>query len=143
MLPVRYKACMEEEDSRSLLLDIRKDALQYWEVRRLTYNGLLTLAALAGYKSLQALSPAFDDPIGLYPFEIAAAFVFAGIGANALYCFAYVPDLFMQLSDMREWWRRSRWILFALGCLLGMGLAFVGGLAIADMQRLMTIQSPL
>lgn len=133
---------MEQEESRALLLDIRKDALQYWEVRRLAYNGLLALAALGGYQSFQAMSQAFEDPIGPFNYEIAGTFVFAGIGANMLYCFAYIPDLFMQLTDMREWWRRIRWVLLVLGCVLGMGLAFVGGQVIADMQRVGNFSKP-
>ena len=126
---------MEQGDPRQLLLDIRKDALQYWEIRRLTYNGLLTLAALGGYEFYRALPSPNDAPTNAYPIEVVGAFLAAGLGANLLYCFAYVPDLFMQLSDMREWWRRIRWVLLILGCLLGMGLAFFGGMAIADMQN--------
>jgi hypothetical protein len=35
--------------------------------------------------------------------------------ANIAYCAAYVPDLLMQLSDVRSTWLRVRWMLFAIG----------------------------
>jgi hypothetical protein len=35
--------------------------------------------------------------------------------ANVLYCSAYLADLFMQLSDYSQTWKRYRWVLLAAG----------------------------
>jgi hypothetical protein len=35
--------------------------------------------------------------------------------ANICYCAAYLGDVFVQLSGLREAWRRIRWLLFLTG----------------------------
>ena len=37
------------------------------------------------------------------------------VAANIAYCAAYLVDVFVQASGFREVWRRSRWVLFAIG----------------------------
>jgi hypothetical protein len=43
--------------------------------------------------------------------------------ANVAYCAAYVPDVFAQMSSLRDSWLRYRWVLFVVG------LAFAAVLA--------------
>jgi len=43
--------------------------------------------------------------------------------ANVAYCAAYVPDVFAQMSSLRDSWLRYRWAVFVVG------LAFAGILA--------------
>jgi hypothetical protein len=31
------------------------------------------------------------------------------------YCGAYIPDILVQLSDLRLVWLRNRWVLFVIG----------------------------
>jgi hypothetical protein len=35
--------------------------------------------------------------------------------ANMCYCVAYLGDVFVQLSGLRETWRTVRWFLFLIG----------------------------
>jgi hypothetical protein len=35
--------------------------------------------------------------------------------ANVAYCAAYVPDVFAQMSTLRDSWLRYRWALFVVG----------------------------
>ena len=43
--------------------------------------------------------------------------------ANVAYCAAYVPDVFAQMSSLRDSWLRYRWAVFVVG------LAFAAVLA--------------
>src|SRR5262252_5836318 len=81
-------------------------ALRYWEPRRILYNMLLAaivagyfLAALPASRSLLTL----DGVFWLF---------FLAVLANVCYCAAYVVDIFVQLSPLREGWLRIRWILY-------------------------------
>lgn len=85
------------------------DAMKFWEPLRVVYNGALTVIVvvyfLADYphsKSLLTLDALF------FLFLLA-------VMANVVYCLAYVADLFAQVSEFREVWRKFRWILFAIG----------------------------
>jgi hypothetical protein len=40
--------------------------------------------------------------------------------ANVAYCAAYVPDVFAQMSSLRDTWLRFRWAVFVVG------MAFAG-----------------
>jgi len=42
-------------------------------------------------------------------------FLLLAIIANVLFCAAYIPDIFAQLSAFRGIWIRFRWILFTIG----------------------------
>jgi hypothetical protein len=35
--------------------------------------------------------------------------------ANVLYCAAYLPDVFAEISAYRDLWRKYRWVLFLTG----------------------------
>ncbi len=35
--------------------------------------------------------------------------------ANVAYCAAYVPDVFAQMSSLRDSWLRYRWVVFVVG----------------------------
>jgi hypothetical protein len=35
--------------------------------------------------------------------------------ANVAYCAAYLPDVFAQMSSVRNSWLRYRWVLFVVG----------------------------
>ncbi len=94
------------------LREIISDSLKYWEPRRLVYNGCLGLIVL--FYALPALiSGVHFDLIG----GILGLFVLAAI-ANVLYCAAYIPDVFLQMSDFRVLWCRMRWALFIAGTTL-------------------------
>ena len=89
--------------------DALTDAIRYWERARILYN--LALAAIvAGY--FVAGWPLSASRVG---WDLAQQLFLLGVLANVAYCAAYVPDLLIQLSDLRSAWLRVRWVLFAIG----------------------------
>lgn len=97
--------------------EIVTDSLRYWEPRRVIYNGVLAVVTLFAFfqllpQPLQTLSA----PAALSLFTLAVI-------ANLLYCVAYIPDVFVQLSGFREVWLKWRWTVFAIGLLLAAVLA--------------------
>ncbi len=101
----------------SLVADAATNGIRYWEPRRLIYNGAL-IAVVVVYlvAGLPASRQALSVNVGLMLFHLAVI-------ANVLYCFAYVPDLFVQLSSLRDAWLRSRWVLFLVGTAFAANLA--------------------
>jgi hypothetical protein len=93
--------------SRSIV----KDALLYWEPRRIAYNlALLGVAGWIVYRTWPHFQPALTMQ-SLPPLLVLAAI------ANACYCAAYGVDYVMQDSPLRDRWRRRRWILWLAGTL--------------------------
>ena len=99
------------------LKSITTDAARYWEARRPIYNALLVavvfgywFAGLPGSREVMT----FDT--------LSALFVLAVI-ANVLYSAAYVPDLFMQHTDLADTWRTYRWGLLVIGCAMAATIA--------------------
>ena len=93
----------------SRLRDAVTDALRYWEPRRLVFNAVLAVIVLGYFvvnwpHSRTALS--FEGV--LFVFILAVL-------ANICYCAAYLGDVFVQLSGLRETWLRVRWFLFLIG----------------------------
>jgi hypothetical protein len=90
------------------------DALRYWELRRLFYNGLLALIVLGHFAAAWPASRAsitFDGVLGLF---------LLGVLANVAFSAVYLADVFVQFSGFRASRARWRWIL------LGVGFAFAG-----------------
>jgi hypothetical protein len=85
------------------------NAIRYWERSRVVYNAVLGLVVLAYF--LAGL-PASWKSISLN--GILGFFVLA-VAANVLFCLAYVPDIFVQLSIYGAAWKRRRSILFIIG----------------------------
>jgi hypothetical protein len=93
------------------LNDSVTDAIRYWEPRRLVYNGALAVVVVIYFwtglpGSKQNLNA--DFVLGLFLLVVIA---------NVAYCAAYLADIFAQLSNFRDVWRRVRWVLFAVGTL--------------------------
>ena len=115
--------------------DSKNEAIHYWEIRRWLWTLLLVPPALfafgfvirAAMHEHQSL-PAFGW------FEVAVAFCFAAVGANLCYSFAYVVEFWIQGAAAEGGYLRyGRHMLFFLGCVLGVGLAMLGGLSIAHL----------
>lgn len=105
---------MSASDSSMTLRLILTDAIRYWERRRIAYNIVLA-AAVAAWVLLTW--PHFRDSLSLA--SVTALLILAAI-ANILYCAAYVADLPMQYSSMRETWLRWRWGLWWAGTLFAL-----------------------
>jgi hypothetical protein len=85
------------------------DALRYWEPRRIVFNAVLAVIVI-GY--FVANWPHSRTVVSLE--GVLFVFVLAVL-ANICYCAAYLGDVFVQLSGLRETWIRVRWILFLIG----------------------------
>jgi len=93
------------------------DAIRYWEPRRILYN--LLLAVIVGVHFVMGLPFSRSD----LQFNTLLILFALAVLANVAYCAAYVPDVFAQMSSLRDSWLRYRWVLFAVG------LAFASVLA--------------
>jgi cytochrome bd-type quinol oxidase subunit 2 len=94
-----------------------RDALRYWERRRLWYN--LALAVLCGawvWRTWPHFRPAFTLGSLLKLLVLAAL-------ANVCYSAAYLVDIPLQESPLRDSWRKRRWALWVLGTLLALAFA--------------------
>lgn len=93
-------------------------AIRFWEPCRLIYNGVLGVVAIGTF-AVAWVTGAIS--LGHFPGLILPVFVLAVI-ANALYCSAYVVDLFVQCSSYRALWLKLRWGLFIIGLLFSCAL---------------------
>lgn len=94
-----------------------KDAVSYWERKRILYNAVLVVLTLICWgPDILPGGPRAWIGGGL------VVLVFAGI-ANVLYSLAYPVDLVLQMSPYRTLWLSSRWLLFTTGLLLAVCLA--------------------
>jgi hypothetical protein len=89
--------------------DYLGNSIRYWEPRRILYN--LLLAAVVIVHFLKGLP--FSKT--LLQFNVILLFFGLAVLANVAYCAAYVPDVFAQMSSVRDSWLRYRWTLFAVG----------------------------
>ncbi len=93
------------------------EALRYWEPRRLVYNGVLLLVVAGCFVAGLPESRAHVGP------NLLIVLFLLAVLANVLYSLAYVVDVFVQRSALREAWLRRRWALFAVGTLAAAALA--------------------
>jgi hypothetical protein len=86
-------------------------AIRYWEPRRLIYNGVLAAIVLIyfgrNYPATKSLV-SIDSVLLLFILVVLA---------NVVYCAAYVVDVFVSASSLREQWQTRRWIIFLIGLL--------------------------
>ena len=97
--------------------EVLRDAIRYWELRRILYNGLLT-AVVVGWVVISWPHFRGAMSLGAIPYLL----VFAAL-ANLCYCAAYLADVPMQFSVFQAAWRRWRWVLYLAGTLFAILLA--------------------
>jgi hypothetical protein len=89
--------------------DYLGNAIRYWEPRRILYNLLLAAVVVIHFvKELPFSRTVVQFNSLLLLFALAVL-------ANVAYCAAYVPDVFAQMSSLRDSWLRYRWALFVVG----------------------------
>ncbi|MFZ3343422.1 MAG: hypothetical protein WA609_00920 [Terriglobales bacterium] len=93
------------------------NAIRYWEPRRILYN--LLLAGIVIFHFIRGL-PSSKTAL---QFDSLLIFFVLAVLANVAYCAAYIPDVFAQMSNLRESWLRYRWAVLLVG------MAFAGVLA--------------
>jgi|ERR1700674_286829 hypothetical protein len=94
-----------------------RDAIRYWEPRRVVYNLILTAVVVAW---LVLTWPHFRPALtiqSLLPLLVLAAL------ANVCYSAAYLADIAMLRSPVRSIWRRRRWGLWLAGTVFAIMLA--------------------
>lgn len=92
------------------------DAIVFWELGRLGYNGVLAallFAFVVATDSWTVVARSFGMVVAL------------GAVANVLYCAAYPIDLIAQATPARTFWLRWRWLAWGLGTAFASLLAFV------------------
>ena len=94
-------------------------ALRYWEKKRFVFTAVLTAAFLL----TRRWNVLDSDPNALLYFGLL--WIWGGIVANVLYCVCYLPEIAFQISDLRETWKKNRWILFSILTLCGSILAWI------------------
>ncbi len=98
--------------------DAVREAMHYWEPRRIVYNVVLA-AVVAAW--LVLTWPHFRPALTLQ--DLFALLALAAV-ANACYCAAYLADLAMQRSPFCATWLRARWALWLAGTLFAVVLAW-------------------
>jgi hypothetical protein len=89
--------------------DYLGNAIRYWEPRRILYNLLLAvIVAVHFVRGLPSSRSVLQFNAVLFLFVLAVL-------ANVAYCAAYVPDIFVQMSSLRDSWLRYRWAVFVIG----------------------------
>ena len=98
--------------------EILRDAIRYWEPRRLWYNVALTaLTAACVVVTWPHFRPAFTLS-SLFKLTVLA------ILANVCYSAAYLVDVPMQWSSFRAAWQQRRWVLGLFGTLFALAFTF-------------------
>ena len=79
------------------------NAIRYWEPRRILYNLVLAVIVVVHFvHGLPFSKSALQFNSLLLLFALAVL-------ANVAYCAAYIPDVFAQMSGLRDSWLRFRW----------------------------------
>ena len=102
--------------SRIQRRDVLRDAIRYWELRRLIYNSVLVAVAIAW---LIGTWSHFRPALTLQSLFLLSVLA---ILANLCYSTAYLADIPVQLSSLRATWRRRRWVLWLAGMLFAVVL---------------------
>lgn len=109
---MQTRATVSAEVHQPDLHEIATNSLRYWESRRIAYNAVLVAIVLARFVSFWPIS---YERVSL---NLGLILVLLGVFANTVFCLAYLPDVFVQLSGFRAQWLRLRWVLLALGTLV-------------------------
>jgi hypothetical protein len=104
-------------DPAATIRDPLRDALAWWELRRIPYNLALALLA-AGW--VVVTWPHFRPVFTLE--SLGKLLVLAALG-NVCYCAAYGLELLFAFSDLGPAWRRRRGAVWIAGTLFALLLA--------------------
>jgi hypothetical protein len=97
--------------------ELISDAIRYWEPRRIAYNVVLTIIVL-GWVTLTW--PQFRRAL---TWRSALAAGVLAVLANVCYCAAYLVDVTVQYSAVRNSWLRKRWALWVIGVICAGAIA--------------------
>jgi len=109
-----------------MIVELRREALAYWEKRRIIYNLLLVPPAWYSWGISQSFTYSIDDrePASLTDPIVILTLVILFIAANLCYSAVYVLEFcFMSEKRGKFWPFPGRIIFLIVGCLLGMALS--------------------
>jgi hypothetical protein len=109
--------------------EISTDAIRYWESRRIIFNIVLAVLYFSTVALGLSRSYGHGSVESILNFRSLTGICVLAFLANICYCIAYPVDLFVQSSDFRDTWRRTRWIFFAVGLVIASLLTIAWGLA--------------
>jgi hypothetical protein len=98
--------------------EVLRNAIGYWEPRRVWYNAVLT--ALAGcwiVLTWPHFRPAFT-------FASLSKLIVLAVLANVCYSAAYLVDVPMQRSPLRAAWQQWRWVFWLFGTLFALAVTY-------------------
>ncbi|HUS37048.1 MAG TPA: hypothetical protein VM680_17010 [Verrucomicrobiae bacterium] len=117
------------------ITEVKREAVHYWEWRRIAYNAALVLPALLGFHS-GATAAARTGLVRDGGTEmVILLFALWAIPANICYAFAYALEFLFGTEEESSWWLESgRSTAFVLGTLLAMAFALFGGIDVGWMM---------
>lgn len=110
----------------SMIRELRREALAYWEKRRIIYNLLLIPPSWFSWGISQSFTYSIDDrePASLTDPMVILTLVTLFVGANLCYSVVYVLEFFFMSEKRGKLWPYpGRTIFLIAGCLLGMALS--------------------
>jgi hypothetical protein len=111
----------EDDDRPPAFRELARDAVRYWEGRRLVYNLVLALVVAAHYLPLWFTDRA--RAMGYLTVDSGAGLFILAVIANVLYCAAYPVDLLVQYVRPRGAPATWRFGLFLPGTTFAAALA--------------------
>ena len=112
----------------------QREAVRYWEIRRLILNTLMVGAANLGWGIANSFNVGIDELPGARFSDpgIASDFCWVFVGLNLAFSVGYVGEYFFQTEPKKKFWPRpARTILFFILSLLSLGLAAKAGTRLA------------
>jgi hypothetical protein len=98
--------------------DIITESIRYWEARRLVFNAVWAMVAsgitIFHHESLSALTG-----------QSVAGLLLMAMVANSLYCFVYLAEIFIQMSDNQQVWKQRRRVVLIAGTILAVAIFLI------------------
>lgn len=94
------------------------NAARFWEKGRIGYNAALIVVVVYW---IAATWPHFLPAFNWYDL---GRLIILGLIMNVCYSSAYLIDLSVQATSVHVWWLRNRWILWLVGTLFAILLAW-------------------
>jgi len=105
--------------TKNMTTDYRKQAIKYWERRRIFFNIIILIMFLATWPISRAFTAGSDDKIPaqlsdpIVIIHIAISFLICNIG----YSIVYALEFFFYTPESGAFWpSRGRFLIFCAGC---------------------------
>ncbi|MGO8766282.1 MAG: hypothetical protein ACLQSR_14240 [Limisphaerales bacterium] len=98
--------------------EIITDSIRYWEPRRIAYNAALALVLAFSFRDSHISWAAIS-------WALAISLLIMAVIANLFYSAVYIADIFFQMSEYRQVWKRFRWALLVVGTLFAAALFLI------------------